>query len=122
MSLIDKPIPIYGLGENTEEPGSKETTITIVTEGFTWIVSCMDAGFFRVPEAKAVSNGMLLFMSALVRKLNSKRDICSLLKTFLNSVPEITPDKCVSNIATPPKCLGTVLYSAQPEIVKQALK
>ena len=89
----------YGLGENTDDPGSKLTTKTKVADGFRCIVSCSDAAFFRVPAAKAVSNGMLLFIRMLVRKLNSYREICSLLKTFLKMVPESKKDICVSNMA-----------------------
>jgi len=82
----------YGLGENTDDPGSNAITKTNVAEGFKCIVSCSDAAFFLVPDAKAVSNGILLFIRMLVMKLNSYREICSLLKIFLNRVPESNAD------------------------------
>jgi len=62
-----------------------------------WIVSCKDAGFFLVPETKAVSNGILLFTSVVVRKLNSNRESCSLFKIFLYNVPESKVEICESN-------------------------
>ena len=73
-----------------------------MAEGFKCIVSCIEAGFFLVPAAKAVSNGMLVFISRLVRKLNSNWESCSLHKTFLNNVPESNADICVSNKVFPP--------------------
>ena len=92
----------YGLGENTGEPGSKATTNTKVAEGLMWIVSCNEAGFFLVPDTKAVSKGILLFMSAPVRKLYSNRLNCSLFNIFLNKVPESKVDICASSIIYSP--------------------
>ena len=92
----------YGLGENTDDPGCNEITNTNVEVGFMCIVSCIDAGFFRVPAAKDVSNGILLFMRMPVRAVNSYRDNCSLHKTFLNNVPESKVDICESNKTFPP--------------------
>ena len=84
---------IYGLGENTEDPGSKLVTSTRVAEGLTWMVSWIEAGFFLFPAAKAVSKGMLLFISAPVRKLNSNRVSCSLFSILRNNVPESSVER-----------------------------
>ncbi|MCL2407401.1 MAG: hypothetical protein FWC95_05675 [Defluviitaleaceae bacterium] len=68
-------VGIYGLGENTDEPGSREITNTSVAVGFMCTVSCRDAGFFLVPETKAVSNGILLAIRLFVIKLYSNIEI-----------------------------------------------
>ena len=78
----------YGLGENTDDPGSKLVTRTSVADGFIWIVSWTDAGFFLVAAAKAVSKGMLLLINMPVRKLNSSRVSCSLFSILRNRPPE----------------------------------
>ena len=95
---------VYGLGENTDDPGSRETTSTKDAEGFMWMVSCIDAAFFLVPETKAVSKGILLLMSVPIRKLYSIMVICSLFKIFLNNITENTVDNCVSNTVASPCC------------------
>lgn len=79
----------------------------------------MDAGFFLVPAANAVSKGILLLISILVRKLNSYRDICSLHKTFLNKAPESKDDICVSNKVNPPLFKSYNIICALQNFVKQ---
>jgi len=101
----------YGLGENTLDPGSSDITNTNVAEGFKCIVSCNEAGFFLVPAAKAVSNGILLFIRTLARKLNSYRESCSLFKIFLNNVPDSKADICVSNKTFPSYLNGALPLS-----------
>jgi len=97
LSFVSTVQKHYGLGANTDEPGAKAITKTKVADGLKWIVSCIDAGFFLVPDTKAVSNGILLFMRTLMRKLNSYKESCSFPIAFLNNVPESTADICVSN-------------------------
>lgn len=68
------------------------------------MVSCRDAGFFLVPDANDVSNGTLLFISILVKRLNSSNVSGMLLRILRNRPPESNVDKCGSNKMHPLWC------------------